>query len=71
MLLNDAYPDDFPPQYLEYLAMLDACGVRFSIGSDCHSAQYDTDFGTAAAMLDSIGLRDADFWRLPPRSSPH
>ncbi len=69
MLLNSAYPDDFPTQYLEYLAMLNARGVRFSIGSDCHSAQYDTDFETAAAMLDSIGLRDADFWHLPPRSS--
>ncbi len=67
MLLNRTYPADFPPQYLEYLAGLKAQGVRFSLGSDCHSSHYAIDFGTAAAMLDSVGIRDEELWRLPPR----
>jgi len=66
-LLNRTYPADFPSQYLEYLGTLKARGVRFSLGSDCHSPHYTIDFAAAAAMLDSIGLRDEDLWRLPPR----
>ncbi len=69
ILLNPTYPGTFTPQYLEYLSLLRARGVRFSIGSDCHSVCYDPDFGTAAAMLEAIGLRDEDFWCLPPRGS--
>jgi histidinol phosphatase-like PHP family hydrolase len=69
ILLNAAYPDTFTPQYLEYLALLRARNVRFSIGSDCHSARYDPDFGRAEAMLEAAGLGDEAFWRLPPRES--
>ena len=39
------------------------------IGSDCHSARYDPDFGRAEAMLEAAGLGDEAFWRLPPRES--
>ena len=67
MLLNPRYPADFAPRYLEYLAELQAGGVRLSIGSDCHSEQYDTDFETAAAMIEKAGIQD-DFWRLELRT---
>lgn len=67
MLLNRSYPAGFAAQYLEYLAGLKERGVTFSIASDCHAATYNTDFERPAAMLDSIGVRDEDLWRLPPR----
>jgi len=67
IILNRHYPEQFRRQYLEYLAGLKARGVTLSIGSDCHSANYDTDFDRAAALLESVGLTDADFWRLPVR----
>ncbi len=67
-LMNTTYPDAFPGQYLEYLAYLKEKGVTFSLGSDCHSVRYDViDFEAAATMLESIGIRDEDLWRLPPR----
>lgn len=64
MILTRAYPERFIRQYLDYLAGLKERGVALSLGSDCHSARYDTDFARAAALLASVGLRDADFWRL-------
>ena len=67
MLLNPQYPERFKRQYVEYTAELKARGVTLSIGSDCHSAHYQTDFETTAEMLASVGFTDADFWRLPPR----
>lgn len=69
LLLNRSYPDAFAEQYLAYLAYLKDRGVTFSLASDCHSAQYDTDFERPAAMLESIGIRDADLWRLPRRTA--
>lgn len=71
ILLNKGYPDTFVPQYLEYLARLKDRGVTFSIGSDCHSATYTTDFERAAEMLETIGIRDEDLWRLPPGVHRH
>ena len=68
ILLNTDYPESFAPQYLEYLADLKERGVTFCVGSDCHSAQYDIDFERPAEMLQSIGIRDEDLWRLPPRT---
>jgi histidinol phosphatase-like PHP family hydrolase len=67
ILLNGDYPASFPLQYLDYLAALKGRGVRFSIGSDCHSARYDIDFHKPAEMLASIGIKDEDLWQLPPR----
>ena len=67
ILLNGSYPDSFVPQYLEYVAALKARGIPLAIGSDCHSARYDIDLETPARMLDSIGVRDDDLWRLGPR----
>ena len=69
ILLNRSYPETFAAQYLEYLAHLKQRGVVFSIGSDCHSVEYAPDFDRAAKMLDSIGLRDEEMWRLPPREA--
>jgi histidinol phosphatase-like PHP family hydrolase len=68
MLLNPHYPDSFARQYLDYLAMLKSRGVKLCLGSDCHSAHYEIDFETGARMLDSVGIEDAELWRLPPRS---
>lgn len=65
-LLNPHYPERFAWQYLEYLAELQAEGVRLSIGSDCHTARYEIDFHTAGQMLESVGIRH-DFWCLPQR----
>jgi len=67
ILLTGSYPPTFAPQYLEYLAGLKERGVRFCVGSDCHSASYGSDFATAEAMLASVGIHDRDLWRLPPR----
>jgi histidinol phosphatase-like PHP family hydrolase len=70
MLLTRKYPDSFKRQYLDYLAGLKGRGVPLSIGSDCHSAQYDTDFATASAMLESVGITGEGLWTLPPRETP-
>lgn len=66
MLLNPGYPERFKQQYLEYLAELKSQGVKLSIGSDCHSAHYETDFERAATMLDTVQIKDEDLWKLPP-----
>ena len=62
-LANPHYPDHFKRQYLEYLADLKAKGVTLSVGSDCHSLHYDIDFDAAAAMIESVGIRDEELWR--------
>ena len=67
MLLNPHYPEEFLSQYLEYLAELQSLGVCFSIGSDCHSAHYDSDFEKAGQLLESVGITDA-FWGLEARN---
>lgn len=69
VLFNPGYPDRFKEQYLDYLAGLKARGVTFSFGSDCHDADYAIDLEKAAALLDRIGVRDEDLWRLPPRQA--
>ena len=66
-LLNGEYPEGFAMRYLEYLAELQSLGVTLSIGSDCHAAHYDPDFGRVGQMLDHVGITD-DFWRLAPRN---
>lgn len=68
-LLNPSYPQSFAPQYVEYLAGLKARGVRFSIGSDCHSGNYAPDFRRAAQVLAPLDLHDDDLWRLSPRGA--
>jgi len=67
MVLSRAYPEAFKRQYLEYLAGLRERGVQLTIGSDCHGASYEMAFGRAAELLASVGIHDADCWRLPPR----
>jgi len=69
MLLNPHYPDRFKRQYLEYLAHLKTRGVVLAVGSDCHDDRYHVGFARAAEMLDSVGIRDEELWRLPPRSA--
>ncbi len=64
-----AIPDRYKAQYLDYLAWLKSHGVPLSIGSDCHSRYYDIDFATAEKMLASVGITDADCWRLPTRKN--
>lgn len=80
MLLNRQYPEQFRRRYCEYLAGLKAAGVALSIGSD-HHAQYfpygedgagrdrpeaPRPFAVAMAMLNAVGIRDGELWRLPP-----
>jgi histidinol phosphatase-like PHP family hydrolase len=67
VILNGLYPASFRHQYVEYLAILKERGVTFSIGSDCHSEHLDADYEQAAEVIAPLGLRDEDFWRLPPR----
>jgi len=66
MLLNPGYPERFKQQYLEYLAELKSQWVKLCTGSDCHSAHYEVGFKAAALMLDSVGIRGDDLWRLSP-----
>jgi len=66
-LCNGTYPESFGRQYAEYLAGLKERGVRLSLASDCHSPQYTARFEEAAALLESVGIRDEEFWRLPAR----
>jgi len=68
ILLNRQYPEDFKQQYLEYLAELKSRGCKLALGSDCHFPHYSQiDFTTAAKMLNSVGISDADLQKLPPR----
>ena len=66
-LLNGYYPERFIRQYLDYLVELNSRGAPLCIGSDCHGAHYDIDFAKAGRMLQAVGIRDGDLWRLPPR----
>ncbi len=71
MLLNSSYPERFKQQYLKYLAELKSQGVKLCTGSDCHSANYEIDFETASLMLDSVGIKDEELWRLPQKYNCH
>jgi histidinol phosphatase-like PHP family hydrolase len=62
-------PPKYKYQYLDYLAILKDGGVTFSIGSDCHAPHLDADYEAAALWLEPLGLRDEDFWCLPPRDT--
>ena len=66
-LLNPRYPKRFVRQYLEYLAELEAGGVRLCVGSDCHSATYEIDYDVVSEMLSSVGITEEGLWRLAPR----
>lgn len=70
MLLTGCYVEAFKRQYLDYLAGLKARGALLCVGSDCHDADYHSDFATAAGMLESVGIAESDLWRLAPRSLP-
>jgi predicted deacetylase len=80
VVLNNDYPLAMRRQYCEYLAGLRAAGVSLSIASDHHAqhSHYCGDpgadpgeagrqrFSAAMALLEPVGLRESDFWRLPP-----
>ena len=67
MVHNYLYPERFREQYMAYLAGLKERGATLAIGSDCHDDNYRCDFDAAAPILESVGITDADLWRLPPR----
>lgn len=67
MLLTRKYPEHFKLEYLDYLALLQERGVALAIGSDCHAAHYAVDFRAAAQMLETVGIRAGDLWRLASR----
>jgi histidinol phosphatase-like PHP family hydrolase len=60
---NASYPDAFKRAYLGYLRDLKSWGVRFSLGSDAHTASHVGDTRTLAPVLDALGLRPSDLWR--------
>ncbi|MBN1675485.1 MAG: hypothetical protein JXR37_30875 [Kiritimatiellae bacterium] len=64
ILGNPFYPAEFKREYGAYLAGLKEAGVTFSMGSDYHNAESHVDFDATAALLDSLGIRDEDLWRL-------
>jgi len=66
MILTRRYPEAFKRSYLDYLACLKERGVRLCFGSDWHSEQYDVNIALASELLASVGIGDADMWRLPP-----
>jgi len=70
-LLAVIYTEKFLRDYLNYLAYLKSRGIKLSIGSDCHGPNYtgdymegDLDLRKAEALLDSVGITDADIWCL-------
>ena len=65
IFLNAEYPETFAGQYLDYVAYMKSEGVAFSLASDCHEATYDRGPEHIAAMLESIGITDADLWTGP------
>jgi len=65
MLLTAKYTEEFKIQYLEYLAYLKESGVRLSIGTDCHTS-YDADLAKAEKLLNSVGIKAQDLWKLTP-----
>jgi histidinol phosphatase-like PHP family hydrolase len=65
MLLTAKYTEEFKIQYLQYLAYLKESGVRLSIGTDCHTS-YDADLAKAEKLLNSVGIKAQDLWKLTP-----
>ena len=66
-LLSPNYPEAFKRDYMDYIGFLHSKGVKLSIGSDCHNADYDIDFETAAKMIEGIGITEDDLWCMEPR----
>ncbi len=74
MVLNKQYSEAFKRQYCDYFAGLQSAGVTLSIGSDHHAQHhyYATDegadvFSVAISMLNDVGIRQSELWRLPLR----
>ena len=65
IVLNPQYTEHFKKDYFEYMGFLKGRGIKFSIGSDCHLADYrDLDLARAEAFLTEVGIVDDDIWRL-------
>lgn len=83
MILNSRYTETFRRQYCEYLAGLREASVALSMGTDHHAqtAPYCGDASTpdtarqaaqaryaaVMALLEPVGIRESELWRLPPR----
>lgn len=67
VLVTRHYPEAWRKQYLEYLGELAALGVQLAAGSDRHQRPYENRFEEMEPLLESVGIRDEDLWRLPPR----
>jgi len=61
-VVNPLFTDAFKRDYGEFLGDMKSRGATFSIGSDCHEAQYDVNFAKAEAYLESIGITEQDLW---------
>jgi histidinol phosphatase-like PHP family hydrolase len=67
ILLRPFALEGYKEQYLDYLSFLRNRGVMLSLGSDCHSSRYEINYSAAAALLEQVGIRDQELWRLPPK----
>jgi histidinol phosphatase-like PHP family hydrolase len=67
MLLDHGHTEKFRRQYLDYFAWLRSRGVDLCAASDCHTSEHfhELELATASRLLASVGIRDADLWRLP------
>lgn len=71
MVENPYYPEKFKQQYAELLADWKTGGIRLSFGSDDHGPPWERINPEIMANVDrrlqTVGITDKDFWRLPPR----
>ncbi len=63
VLLNPSYPAAFHAQYLDYLAMLKSCGVRFALGSDSHAPMYRNCLPEILPEVQALGMTMDDLWQ--------
>jgi len=62
MLVAPNYPQHFPEQYLEYLALLKSCGVTFSVGSDAHTPSDMNRLSKVENYIRELGLTPEELW---------
>jgi histidinol phosphatase-like PHP family hydrolase len=67
-LTNPSYPDDFVPQYVDYLALVADAGATFTVGSDAHDINRLQDIQAAWRVVDQLRLPDERIWR--PKGRP-
>jgi histidinol phosphatase-like PHP family hydrolase len=67
-LTNPGYPDDYPKQYVAYLAIIAEEGATFAVGSDAHDIGMLADVAAAWDVVDELGLSEDRVWH--PAGAP-